>query len=119
MAGRPVMVIVLCTFPADHDAAGLARAVVSERLAACVNILPPMQSVYRWEGEVEQASEHQLIIKTTPARVAALQARLSELHPYDVPEILVIPVEAAAAYQQWVALSVATDAPAGPESPDR
>jgi periplasmic divalent cation tolerance protein len=96
-------VIVLSTFPADQDAAALARALVDERLAACVNVLPPMTSIYRWEGAVEQASEHQLVIKTTAGRVEALKARIAELHPYDVPEILVLSViDGAASYLKWV-----------------
>jgi periplasmic divalent cation tolerance protein len=96
-------VIVLSTFPADQDAAALAHALVEERLAACVNVLPPMTSIYRWEGAVERASEHQLVMKTTAGRVEALKARIAELHPYDVPEILVLSVtDGAASYLKWV-----------------
>ncbi len=96
-------VIVLSTFPADQDAAALAQALVEERLAACVNVLPPMTSIYRWEGAVEQANEHQLVMKTTAGRVEALKARIAELHPYDVPEILVLSVtDGAASYLKWV-----------------
>ena len=65
----------------------LARTLVSERLAACVNVLPPMPSIYRWEGSVEEVTEHQLIIKTIGHRLDALKRRLNELHPYDVPEL--------------------------------
>ena len=96
-------VIVLSTFPADHDAVSFATTLVDERLVACVNILPPMQSIYRWEGKVEQASEHQLVMKTTAARVEALKARLAELHPYDVPEVLVLTVsDGADTYLRWI-----------------
>jgi periplasmic divalent cation tolerance protein len=96
-------VIVLSTFPADQDASLLARTLVEERLAACVNVLPPMTSIYRWEGAVEQAAEHQLVMKTTAAKVEALKARIAELHPYDVPEVLVLSVsDGAASYLQWV-----------------
>lgn len=99
-------VIVLSTFPADQDPAPLARALVEERLAACVNVLPPMQSVYRWEGAVEQAVEHQLVIKTTAARVEALKQRLTTLHPYDVPELLILSVsDGGDAYLRWIAES--------------
>jgi periplasmic divalent cation tolerance protein len=99
----PSCVIVFTTFPADGDAAALAETIVAERLAACVNLLPPMQSVYRWEGKVEQAAERQLIIKTTAASVARLQARLIELHPYDVPEFLVLTVsDGSESYLQWL-----------------
>ena len=101
-------VIVLSTFPVDEDAAALARALVTERLAACVNILPPMPSIYRWEGSVEEVSEHQLVIKTTAARVESLKERLNELHPYDVPEILVLSVaDGAMGYLEWVRQSIA------------
>ena len=85
-------VIVLTTLPADGDAEAFARTLVDERLAACVNILPPMQSIYRWEGAIEQAEERQLIMKTAADRVEELKKRLVTLHPYDVPELLVIPV---------------------------
>ena len=79
-------------FPSDGDADALARSLVSERLAACVNILPPMQSIYRWEGAVETASERQLIIKTEESQLESLKKRLTALHPYDVPEMLVLAV---------------------------
>jgi periplasmic divalent cation tolerance protein len=95
--------IVLSTFPGDRDASALARTLVEERLAACVNVLPPMTSIYRWEGGVEQATEHQLVIKTTAARIESLKARLAELHPYDVPEVLVLSVaDGAASYLEWL-----------------
>ena len=101
-------VIVLSTFPVDEDASALARALVTERLAACVNILPPMPSIYRWEGNVEEVSEHQLVIKTTAARVESLKERLNELHPDDVPEILVLSVaDGATGYLEWVRQSIA------------
>ena len=96
-------VLVLTTFPADGDSEALARALVTERLAACVNVLPPMLSIYMWKGAVEDASERQLVIKTTAARVAELQARLRALHPYDVPEFLVLPIaEGSHDYLSWV-----------------
>jgi periplasmic divalent cation tolerance protein len=95
--------VVLTTFPADRDPAPLAKTLVEERLAACVNILPPMTSIYRWEGAVEQADERQLLVKTSTARLEALQQRIAELHPYDVPELLVLPViGASAAYAVWM-----------------
>ena len=98
--------IVLTTFPADRDPAALATTLVEERLAACVNVLPLMSSTYRWQGAVETADEHQLVIKTTKGRIEALERRIAELHPYDVPEILTIPVSgASAAYGAWLAES--------------
>ena len=96
-------VIVLTTFPADADAATLARTIVAERLAACVNLLPPMQSVYRWEGKVEEATERQLIMKTTADGIEKLKARLIELHPYDVPEFLVLSIsDGSESYLRWL-----------------
>jgi periplasmic divalent cation tolerance protein len=72
-------------------------------LAACVNILPPMRSIYRWKGAVEDASERQLVIKTTAARVPELQLRLKTLHPYEVPEFLVLPItEGSPDYLSWL-----------------
>jgi periplasmic divalent cation tolerance protein len=94
--------IVLTTLGADADAAALARTLVEERLAACVNVLPPMTSIYRWQGKLEQDSEQQLVIKTSPDRVAALQARLRQLHPYELPEFLVLDASASDAYLAWV-----------------
>src|SRR5688572_24601443 len=96
-------VIVLSTFPADQDPGPLARTLVEERLAACVNVLPPMQSTYRWQGKVEQAAERQLVIKTTPSRWKALKARLVELHPYEVPEVLILLADGGSRdYLDWV-----------------
>jgi periplasmic divalent cation tolerance protein len=97
-------IIVLTTYPLDKDADSLAATLVEERLAACVNILPPMRSVYRWKDAVERADERQIVIKTTKARVAALEARIRTLHPYDVPEFVVLPIESGSAdYLSWLA----------------
>ena len=94
--------IVLTTLAAEADAAALARTLVDERLAACVNVLPPMTSVYRWKGAIEQDREQQLVIKTTVGRVPALQARLGQLHPYEVPEFLILSGSASDAYLSWI-----------------
>ena len=105
-------VIVLTTMPVDPgegrlDAAALARVLVEEGLAACVNVLPPMESVYRWQGSVHQDAERQLMIKTRAERLDALQVRLKILHPYEVPELLVLPVSAGSpGYLEWVKASV-------------
>lgn len=99
-------VIVLTTLPADADGAAFARHLVEERLAACVNLSAPMESIYRWEGSIESESERQLVIKTSRDRVVALWDRVRELHPYDMPEFLVIPiVDGNDAYLRWVAES--------------
>jgi periplasmic divalent cation tolerance protein len=94
--------IVLTTLGADADATSIARTLIDERLAACVNILPVMTSVYRWQGKVEQDREQQVVIKTATDRVAALQARLRELHPYELPEFLVLDASGSDAYLAWV-----------------
>ena len=98
--------IVLTTIGSESDGLAIARTLVEERLAACVNVLPSMMSVYRWKGAIEQDKEHQLVIKTAPDRLPALEARLRQLHPYELPEFLVLDVSAGAAYSGWVAESV-------------
>lgn len=107
------VVIVLTTLPADLDPAVLARQLVGERLAACVSALAPMTSIYRWEGAIQEESERQLVIKTSAARLDELQQRLHELHPYQVPEFIVVrPADASRKYAQWVDDAVAQDAAA-------
>lgn len=100
--------VVLTTLGADADAAALARTLVEERLAACVNVLAPMTSVYRWKDAVEQEREQQLVIKTRPEMIDALQARLRQLHPYELPEFIVLDATASADYGAWVTDSVYT-----------
>jgi periplasmic divalent cation tolerance protein len=104
--------VVLCTAPTAEVAAGLARALVEARLAACGNVVPGLRSIYRWQGQVEDQPEALLILKTTRQRFPALRDELLRRHPYQVPEVLALPVEAAsAAYLGWLAGSVG---PAGP-----
>ena len=99
----PDYVLVLTTLPNDADGGAFARALVNDRLAACVNLLPLMESVYRWEGRVERDSERQVIIKTTMERTAALWERVRELHPYEVPEFVVVPIlDGNEAYLRWI-----------------
>ena len=99
-------VLILTTIGAATDAPSLARVLVGERLAACVNVLPEMQSIYRWQGDVTVEGERQLLIKTTADRVEQLQERLHALHPYEVPEFLVMAVQGgSAAYLQWLTQS--------------
>jgi periplasmic divalent cation tolerance protein len=96
-------VLVMTTLPADADASTFAQTLVDARLAACVNLMGPMESIYRWEGRVDREQERQLLIKTSRDRLTALWDRVRELHPYDVPEFLVVPiVEGNAAYLRWV-----------------
>lgn len=102
-------VLVWTTLAADTDAARLAETLVAERLAACVTVQAPMDSVYRWKGGLEHDRERQLVIKTTADRVQALATRVRELHPYEVPEFLVTPVvDGSDGYLAWVRESTAT-----------
>jgi periplasmic divalent cation tolerance protein len=102
MPKNPSPVVILTTLGASTDAAVFARVLVSERLAACVNVLPPMMSVYRWKEAIEEDREQQLVIKTMTDRVAAIEARFRELHPYDVPEFVMLDAAASAAYLAWM-----------------
>ena len=95
--------LVLCSCPEANVANALATALVEQRLAACVNVMPGVTSVYGWEGRVETASEHLLLIKTEPAGYAALEAFIKDRHPYQVPEIIAIPVEQGSHdYLDWI-----------------
>ena len=97
------LLVVLTNAPDAQVARAIAEALVGERLAACVNILAPCRSVYRWEGAIEHAEEVPLLIKTARARYGALEQRLKELHPYEVPEILAWTPQAGwPAYLDWV-----------------
>jgi len=94
--------VVLCNAPPDR-AEGIARALVDQRVAACVNLVPGVISIYRWKGNVEREPETTMLIKTRDDRVAALMEALKKLHPYEVPEIVVLPVaDVNAAYAQWI-----------------
>lgn len=99
--------IILCTFPDADTAASTARQLVEEGLAACVNLLPDIRSIYQWDGKVCDESEQLVLIKTTQQRYSDLERRLTELHPYDTPEVLAIPVAAGSVrYLDWVGQSV-------------
>lgn len=96
-------VLVLTTVPDEERGEALARSLVDDRLAACVNLHAPMVSIYRWQDQVERDTERQLVIKTMRDRLPALEARLRELHSYELPEFIVISVEeGGAAYLRWV-----------------
>ncbi len=100
-------VVALVTTPSADSAAALARTLVEEGLAACGNVLPAIRSIYRWEGKIQDEPEALLVLKTERRLVPALKARLPELHPYQVPELLVLPVEdGLVAYLEWVGSSV-------------
>jgi periplasmic divalent cation tolerance protein len=100
-------VIALSTFPTPEKAAEIARVLVDEQLAACVNLVPAVRSIYRWQGAVQDDAETLAIIKTTRGAADALAARLVELHPYDVPELIVLSLAGGhAPYLAWVGDSV-------------
>jgi periplasmic divalent cation tolerance protein len=95
--------IVFTTVADDERAEQLARRLVDERLAACVNLHAPMVSMYRWRGALQRDVERQMVIKTTRDRLPALQARLTQLHAYELPEFLVVSAdEASEAYGKWI-----------------
>jgi periplasmic divalent cation tolerance protein len=99
----PEFIVVYVTVSSADEGARIARAVVEERLGACVNQLPGVRSTYRWEGKLEQSGEELLLIKTRKDLFTALQQRVCELHSYAVPEIIAVPVVAgSAAYLQWL-----------------
>src|SRR5574343_796385 len=96
--------LVITNCPDEESANAIALAVVEARLAACVNLLPRVQSVYRWRGAVESASEIPLLIKATAANYPALEKLIQERHPYDVPEIIALQIARdLPAYLNWVA----------------
>jgi len=105
------VVVVLVTAPSASAANRIARPLVDERLAACVNVVGPIRSVYHWDGAVHEDTEHLLIVKTRRALVDRVDARVRTLHDYDVPEVVALPVSGgSAAYLAWIL--GATDAPA-------
>jgi periplasmic divalent cation tolerance protein len=105
------VLLVLCTCPDESSAAQLARALVEEGLAACVNRLPGVRSTWRWEGAIQDASEVMLVIKTVEARFEALRERLVALHPYELPEVIAVKVAAGLApYLRWIEAETAAAA---------
>ena len=101
-------VMVWTTVASTADGERLASILVEERLAACVNVLGEMQSFSRWKGSVEMGRERQLVIKTTAERVPALKTRMGELHEYDLPELIVVPIAGGSeAYLDWIRESAA------------
>ena len=105
-------VLVLTTVAAATDAETMAGTLVAERLAACVNVLPVMRSVYRWQAEVQREDERQLVIKTSADRLPALEARLLALHPYELPELLVLSAAGGSkAYLDWIGAQTSPDPP--------
>jgi len=107
------ILVVTTTVGSGATAATLARSIVEQRLAACVQIDPDVTSLYRWKGDLCEEREARLVIKTMPAREAALRAFLAEHHPYELPQIVAITAAASAAYALWVRGEVGAAGPAG------
>jgi periplasmic divalent cation tolerance protein len=102
-------ILVLCTCPEDVVGARIANTLVEEKLAACVNRLPRVSSTYRWEGKVQSETETLLMIKTAERLLEPLGKRIRELHPYELPEVIALPIEGGSErYLAWLGQSVAT-----------
>jgi periplasmic divalent cation tolerance protein len=103
MPSPPEALVVLCTCPDEATATGIATALLAEELAACVNCVPGIRSMYRWEGQIRDDAEVLLVIKTTGARYGALETLVRARHPYELPEIIALPVVAGARdYLNWI-----------------
>jgi len=110
--------LVITSVPDEASAQALAQTLVTERLAACVNVLAPCGSVYRWQGRIETAQEVPLLIKTTTARYAALEAAIRARHPYELPEIIAVPIaHGLPDYLRWVAAETLADLTDGNSAP--
>lgn len=108
--GSDAVRVVLVTGPDPGTLLELGRAVVGERVAACLNLIDGVRSVYRWDGRVQEDDEALAVIKTTRGRLDELEARVHELHPYDEPEFVALPVKAGSrSYLEWVVTSVQPD----------
>jgi periplasmic divalent cation tolerance protein len=97
------LVVVLCTVPDEEVGASLARTIVGKRLAACVNLVPGLRSIYSWKGEIQDDGEVLLVMKTRESLFGELRERITSLHPYDVPEIVALPAaDCHGPYLDWV-----------------
>jgi periplasmic divalent cation tolerance protein len=102
-AGHSDHLLVMTTLPDEASARALARCLVEQRLAACVNISPAIQSIYRWQGAIEEANEVTLLIKTMRSHYDELEAAIRHAHPYEVPEIIAVPIATGLpAYLEWI-----------------
>jgi len=100
-------ILVFSTFPDAETARRIARIIVEEKLAACVNIIPKIESIYHWQGKIEESSEVMALIKSTHWKYQLLEARIRELHPYKVPEIISVRIDSGhVEYLRWVEQSV-------------
>jgi periplasmic divalent cation tolerance protein len=103
MSDESAHIIVLTTCPGSISAKKIAQELVTEKLAACVNIVPGIQSYFSWVGKVDTAHEHMLLIKTTRDAYDDLEKRIQKIHPYELPEIIAVPIEAGpAGYLNWI-----------------
>lgn len=104
------VLLILTNAPDENTAHSIARSLVEQKLVACVNLLPGIRSIYRWQGAIEEAAEVTMLIKTTQERYADVEAAIRLVHPYEVPEIIALPVTAGLpAYLEWVALETKKD----------
>lgn len=111
-------VVVLTTLPSEEEGATLVRALLARGLVACGTLLPGARSLYRWEGAIADERETVVLLKTVPALTAAIEGAFAELHPYRVPELLVLPVQGGLpAYLGWIAGEVADALPPAPPRP--
>jgi periplasmic divalent cation tolerance protein len=102
--------LILCTCPNQNSAEIIAKHLVSQHLAACVNIMPGLTSVYQWQGEIETAQEHLLIIKSQQQQFAVIEKAIKTIHPYQLPEIIAVAIEQGSAeYLKWIDLCLPTD----------
>jgi periplasmic divalent cation tolerance protein len=102
------VLLALSTFPDTETAQRVSNELVSEKFAACANILPPVESIYRWKGKIEQGNETLVLFKLSEDRQSAFQEQLRSLHPYEVPEIIFVPISSGLPeYLRWVAESCA------------
>jgi periplasmic divalent cation tolerance protein len=103
-------IVVLNTCGTEDEALKVARLLVERKLAACVNVLPGLRSIYRWKGAVEDSSEHLLVIKTSRALLGAVRSALEEVHSYDLPEVIALPiVDGSQRYLEWLEGGLASD----------
>jgi len=103
-------IVVLSTCASEEEAGKLARALVEQRVAACVNVIPRVRSYYRWRGEIESGEEYLLVIKSSRVRMPALLAALEKEHSYEVPEVIALPVvDGSPGYLDWLQASLADE----------
>ena len=106
MTDNTKSILVFCTFPNSASVKSTAESLVNEKLAACVNIIPDVQSIFRWQGKVDNANENVLVIKTKDSLYSELEKRIQELHPYELPEIISVSIDnGLPEYLDWVSES--------------